>query len=547
RTGDRSELELDASETHIWRSVSAEGDACTPETCAHAAAGTCWLHWARAQAESAHIIVVNHALLISDMMVDNRLLPRHEHLVIDEAHHLEEVATKALGFTGSRSGVRSALAALDRPDDRGLLPELLASLGRAQMLEPSVDWRPMIEGTTGLRRAAHAAGRAGDALFDAVEALVDESGGKNAFELRLTEGVRHSGAWQRVEEAAQDLTRAFSDLTSGLVRLGNALVAAEGSLDRGPAHASDVSAAVRELRHYSLGLRECIADPSPNDVVWVERRGRQVAVHSVPLHVGEALAERLFADKEVLVLTSATLRAGPGFGYLRDRLDLPDAPGEVVESPFDFDEAVLVAAPADLPPPGAPGYQGALDECVSQLALALGGRLLVLYTSHGGLRQTYHAIRGPLGAAGIAVIAQGMDGSRRRLLERFAAPDRPTVLLGTRSFWEGVDVPGDALTGLLMARLPFDVPTDPVFAARSETFEDPFTEFALPRAVLRFRQGFGRLIRRETDRGVFAILDSRVCQRSYGQLFLEGLPGGRVWTGPRRELAAAAADHIADG
>jgi DNA polymerase-3 subunit epsilon/ATP-dependent DNA helicase DinG len=544
RTGDRSELELDGAESAAWRLVSAEGDACTAEHCAHAATGSCWLQRARAEAEAAHLVVVNHALLISDMMVNNRLLPRHDRLVIDEAHHLEEVATTALGFSASRASLRSTLASLERRDERGLLPETAASVARARLLQPTIDWSPMEQGTAELRKQVMRSRRQSDAFFDSLARLLDERGAGTRSELRLTDGIRRGDSWQAVEESWESLAAEVDELRSGLVLLGHALTAAEAHLDGGAGMASDVVANLRDLVRSDNGLRQAISTPSANDVVWLSRRGNQVGVHSVPLHVGEPLSSRLFSDKETLVLTSATLRAGAGFAYIRDRLSLPDAPGEVVASPFDFDASVLVATPSDIPLPGHPDYQDAVDSCVAELATALGGRLMVLYTSYSGLRQTYHCIRGPLGAAGIAVLGQGLDGSRRRLLERFATPERPTVLLGTRSFWEGVDVPGDALRCLVMARLPFDVPTDPVFAARSETFEDPFSEYALPRAVLRFRQGFGRLIRRESDRGVFVLLDSRVLHRGYGRLFLEGLPGGQAWSGPRGTLAAAARQHL---
>jgi Rad3-related DNA helicase len=258
------------------------------------------------------------------------------------------------------------------------------------------------------------------------------------------------------------------------------------------------------------------------------------------LVVGETLRRWLFEGLETLVLTSATLRTSDDFAFLRDRLMLYDAPGLVVDSPFDFEESTLLLLPSDMPPPGAPGYQEALDTALVTLASALAGRSLVLFTSHHGLRTTYHNIRAPLGALGITTLGQGLDGPRHALLERFRDAAHESVLLGTRSFWEGVDVPGKALTCLAIARLPFDVPSDPVFAARAETFEDPFREYAVPLAVLRFRQGFGRLIRTRSDRGVVAVLDSRVLYKSYGHSFLSALPPCKQHRAPLSEMATAA-------
>ena len=543
-SGDRSELELSTDEKRIWSHVSAEGEACTAQNCAYAASGDCWLQRARAQAEAAHIIVVNHALLISDMMVANRLLPRHDRLIIDEAHHLEEVATTALGFSASSRTVRTALHSLEH-NGAGLLPALAKATAQAALFDQQTNWTPMQDAIAEARQRASVAEDRSTGLFAALGSLASEYSGSGSAQVRLSDAVRHGEAWQRVEEARDSLASALADLREVLVRLSHAVTAAEAFLEGGTGLLSDLSAILRELDDVDTGLAHAISDPSPNDITWVERLSRRVTLHSVPLHVGETLSLHLFSDCETVVLTSATLRAASSFDYLRNRLSLPDAPGEVVESPFDYDEAVLVATPSDMPPPTSPAYQSQVDQTVAALASILGGRVMVLYTSHRGLRETYHHIRAPLGAAGIRVLAQGIDGSRRRLAERFANADRPTVLLGTRSFWEGVDIPGEALACLVMARLPFDVPTDPVFAARGETFEDPFNEFALPRATLRFRQGFGRLIRRETDRGVFVVLDSRVQHRRYGQVFLDALPGGRRWAGPLHELVPCAERFLA--
>jgi DNA polymerase-3 subunit epsilon/ATP-dependent DNA helicase DinG len=193
-----------------------------------------------------------------------------------------------------------------------------------------------------------------------------------------------------------------------------------------------------------------------------------------------------------------------------------------------------------MPEPSQPDYQSTLDQALMGLCAAVAGRTLVLYTSHSGLRSTYHRIRGPLGQLGVTVIGQGLDGSRHNLLEAFRDPDTRTVLLGTRSFWEGIDVPGPALSCLVITRLPFDVPTDPVFAARSETFDSPFFEYAVPQAVLRFRQGFGRLIRSGDDRGVVVVLDQRIRSKSYGRLFVDALPPVSRRIGPLHELAEVA-------
>jgi DNA polymerase-3 subunit epsilon/ATP-dependent DNA helicase DinG len=209
---------------------------------------------------------------------------------------------------------------------------------------------------------------------------------------------------------------------------------------------------------------------------------------------------------------------------VRQRLHADSASELAVGSPFDFENSTLLYLSTDIPEPNQPGYQRYVEEAIVDVARALGGRTMVLFTSYAQLRQTTMAIEGILTASGIETLAQLQGTSRQQLLARFKNPDSKSVLLGTRSFWEGVDVPGPALQALLIPKLPFDVPSDPIFAARSETFENPFFEYSIPETVLRLRQGFGRLIRRKSDEGVVVVLDKRVLTRRYGQMFLDALP-----------------------
>jgi DNA polymerase-3 subunit epsilon/ATP-dependent DNA helicase DinG len=196
-----------------------------------------------------------------------------------------------------------------------------------------------------------------------------------------------------------------------------------------------------------------------------------------------------------------------------------------------------------MPEPGMPGYQRVLEQTLVDMCIASEGRALILFTSHSAVRATYRAIQRPLEDKGIMVLGHNIDGSRKQLLERFKSNPR-TVLLGTSSFWEGIDVVGDALSVLVIAKLPFSVPTDPVFAARSEGFEDPFLQYSVPQAILKFKQGFGRLIRSKSDRGVVAVLDRRVLSKRYGQSFLDSLPDCTVKIGLTANLPDAVADWL---
>jgi DNA polymerase-3 subunit epsilon/ATP-dependent DNA helicase DinG len=215
---------------------------------------------------------------------------------------------------------------------------------------------------------------------------------------------------------------------------------------------------------------------------------------------------------------------GANFEYMRQRLHAFEANELAVGSPFDYKNRTLLYLVTDIPEPNQPGYQRFVEEAIMEIATTLAGRTMVLFTSYGQLSQTAKAIEGVLARAGISVLAQLQGASRQQLLEQFKQPDSRAVLLGTRSFWEGVDIPGEALQALILTKFPFDVPSDPIFAARSETFDNAFFQYSIPEAVLRFRQGFGRLNRRQTDEGVVVILDKRMVTKRYGQLFLEALP-----------------------
>ena len=248
-----------------------------------------------------------------------------------------------------------------------------------------------------------------------------------------------------------------------------------------------------------------------------------MSLHAAPLHVGDLVQAHLLHPKKSVVLTSAKLTTDGSFDFMRDRLNAWEVDELAVGSPFDFPSSTLLYLPTDIPEPSQPYYQKKVEQALIGLCHATEGRTLVLFTSYYQLRATSRAITRPLADAGISVFQQGSGTSRVQLLENFRTIPR-AVLMGTRSFWEGVDVVGPALSVLVIARLPFSVPDDPVFAARAESFENPFAEYAIPETILRFRQGFGRLIRTKTDRGAVVILDKRVLTKSYGPMFLNSLP-----------------------
>jgi DNA polymerase-3 subunit epsilon/ATP-dependent DNA helicase DinG len=245
-----------------------------------------------------------------------------------------------------------------------------------------------------------------------------------------------------------------------------------------------------------------------------------------------------------VVLTSATLRTQDSFDFIRERLYADSAQTLEYDSPFNYRDSTLVYTPNDIPgPTERQEYQQAVERGIIELAAGIDGRVLALFTSYSQLRQTSQAITPRLALGDITVYDQSDGTSRQALLDGFRSTPK-AVLLGTKSFWEGIDIPGEALSALVIVRLPFTVPSDPVFAARSDTYTNAFSRYAVPEAILRFRQGFGRLIRSQTDRGVFAVFDSRILTKSYGAEFLEALPDCTMRVGPLASLPEIARDWL---
>jgi DNA polymerase-3 subunit epsilon/ATP-dependent DNA helicase DinG len=272
-------------------------------------------------------------------------------------------------------------------------------------------------------------------------------------------------------------------------------------------------------------------------ITWMElnEEGNRVSLSIAPLYVNEILEKSLTLPKRTAIFTGATLRTGSGFTFIRDRLGLWHATALTVDSPFNYTSTTLLMMPHDLPLPDHAYYQQAVERAIIDATLATGGRTLVLFTSYAQLRTTADAIRSELDRSGITVLEHGAS-SRNRLLREYRRLEK-AVLLGTRSFWEGVDLPGDELRCLVIVRLPFAVPSDPIVAARSRDLENSFSDYMLPDAILRFRQGFGRLIRRATDRGVVILLDSRLWRKEYGSAFLESLPTCTISKAPLANLS----------
>jgi predicted DnaQ family exonuclease/DinG family helicase len=549
-TGDVAELTLTQGESRVWARLASDPEHCTVERCAHRA-DRCFFWIARERAEAAHLLIVNHSLLLSDMALENRVLPEFKYLIVDEAHHLEARATDALSFEASRASL-DQLFRLTGSERGGLLGSLGGHLRHSGLgAQAQREFQRLLDETA--QEADRAQHGAYD-FFNALEAFLShqeewsgEAEGSNDRQFRLTPSRRMQPEWSAVEIEWDNLNTKFTKLRENLDKVYSAWQEIDDAeIEDYDDLAEDILFAARRLRETHLNLQSAIAEPRGTSIYWtsVNKNTGDIAVHAAPLHVGEILQKDLFATRETAILTSATLSIGDSFSFAKNRLGLGEWADELaVGSPFDFAQAALVYVPSDIPEPGQPGYQKAVESALAELLKATRGRALVLFTSHSQLQHTYRSIARKLEEDDILVLAQGLDGSRRQVLDTFRTNER-MALFGTRSFWEGVDVVGEALSCLAIARLPFSVPSDPIFSARSETFDDPFGQYAVPEAVLRFRQGFGRLIRSKTDRGVVVVLDKRILTKSYGKLFVESLPQCTKQQGPLKEMPKRAAAWI---
>jgi DNA polymerase III epsilon subunit family exonuclease len=533
-TGDRAELRLSQGEEAVWRRLSADGADCTSSNSPYVVEGSCFLQKARKKAEASHIVVVNHALLLSDKATGGRVLPPYSRLVVDEAHHLEDEATRQFGFA---SGDRAISELLDRCEaiqghvQAGVRTLESAPGPHAELSGPASD----------LSRRAGASRRPARNCFGALAAFMQQhtvEGFEREQRLLINRAMRVQPDWPEIEIAWENLRLVLNQVAGGLKQLEESLSppGAAEMLNYELIRA-EVDALLQEMQGTVSGLAEAIEKDDPERIVWLERERSDgtIALSSVPLAVAGLLEQHLYEGLRTLVLTGATLQAEGSFSYLQERLGLADADTLALGSPFDYRRAMLALVTRDMPEPEWPGYMESLAQAITDLVRASQGRALVLFTSHASLGVTHELVGEMLRGDAIQVLGQGIDGSARQLVRALQSNPK-TVLLGTASLWEGVDIPGEALSLLIIPRLPFSVPSDPVFAARSALYDQPFEQYALPQAVLRFKQGCGRLIRTKTDRGVLAVLDRRIASRRYGAAFLGSLPDCRVLDASVREM-----------
>lgn len=567
REGSLQDLPFQPS-PEVWDEVASESDVCLRAKCPHFE--QCFYQRARRDAASADILVVNHHLLFSDLAIRRAqgnytapaVLPPYRRVVLDEAHNLEDAATAHLGSVLSRRGVERLLGRLDRRG-KGVLAAVEVRLRSGQDDLLQHDALRRIE--TELRPTIERAREQATALFDGLERLV--AGSEDGL-LRIGDEFPARAEWtDGLEPLYEGLVLLLGELAKGVDRLRERILLDTGWTEMLEEQLFELQAAAGRTRAAVEALRVVFqpGDAALGMVRWLERRGGRsggdrpigatgnrrsnIAIRAAPIEPGELLRETLFDRVDTAVLTSATLTTRTGFSFLRDRLGLSSGlklSEAVYPSPFDFTEQTVVAVPKDLPDPGGGAgerfdFDRATAAVVRDVAELSDGGIFVLFTAYRSLRAVSRLLRQDSVQAHWPLFVQG-EAPRAQLIQRFTTSGRG-ILLGVASFWEGVDVPGEPLRGLVITKLPFKVPSEPVTAARVEAIEqlggNAFYEYMLPQAALRLKQGFGRLIRSRTDRGVVVLLDRRVVEKKYGRYFLESLPPAPVKSGPWAELKGA--------
>ncbi len=514
-TGDHADLGFEVPED-VWERVESDTDQTLRARCPHF--NTCFYYQARRAAAAAHVVIANHALVLSDLSIKRQteggsgILPAFDRLILDEAHHLEQAATSVSAARVSAVGIsRALMPILGRPRRPGALERLGSR------------WPKVFAASSEAHQAASAAR---DLAKIGFETLGDE----------VNQPTRVRGDPPHASF--------FSDLGDTLERVAARLGAVQAGLEGEELKVEDqqplldLGRARRRVEEAAQNARAFLNDER-GEVRFLDPGKSSVAAARAPVDVAPLLRDLLVDRQFATVLTSATLAVNGRIDHYLGRTGFEGAAFETFPSPFDYEEQAILALPKDLPTPDAPEWLDAVGDMLVKAIEASRGGAFVLCTSHDAVRTLGDRVEAVLGRKH-AILRQG-KGAKGRLLEHFRK-DRGAVLFGTDSFWEGVSVRGDGLRLVAIPRLPFRVPTEPIAEARYERIrargEDPFRAWSLPEAVLKLRQGFGRLIRSGTDRGAVLVLDRRLHEMWYGRVFLSSLPNARRIVGPSRMVLA---------
>ncbi|MBF7083318.1 DEAD/DEAH box helicase family protein [Desulfallas sp. Bu1-1] len=528
-TGDRAELALFGQDNETWLQMCSDSESCLGSGCGWFNR-YCFVSRARWKAENSELVIINHSLLFSNIASDYKLLPPHGALVIDEAHHIVETATRHLGIKVSGKHIMQWLSIAGKTIRR--LSEL-----RPPQRDPG--WPAALkQGEQSRHKLTEHVKTFFRCLIDSCIKHQKKTPGYNTSKIRLH---REKEIIKSIEADYQNMLyylRDFNACLKNIAKWVDTWSAVDMSWDK---TTHDLGAIIETGSAFLADLTFIMENPPENYVCWIEIfeydtvPGENCVLNATPIDVSELLCKRLFDTTRAIILTSATMTVDNNFEYYIKQCGLDRLPAGVtetliVESPFNYEDQCLLCIPDDIPLFGETSgehYINALVDTIFKLVLDAGGRTLVLFTSHKLLRDVYYKVKPLFDEVDICLLGHNLDGGRSKLVEEFSRGER-CVLFGSSSFWEGVDIPGDTLVQVIIVKLPFAPPNDPVFEARNEKIItsglNGFYELSLPNAVIRFKQGFGRLIRGEKDRGAVIVLDRRITKKQYGRIFLNSLP-----------------------
>lgn len=525
--GNFDEIAQTYSDKPVLRQINSESTACLNRQCA--SREKCFYYKARKRASKADLVIVNHALLLSDNEISRDDSLEFSSLIIDEAHALEEAATSVYGTEVSKLAIEESLNLLSSKKG-GILHSLKPIFGLGKLVEQAK------VKVSDLRQSI-------DLFFGILGIFVkkyENQGGYKRLELSIDQNLRYQPEWSKVEKNYEALSSGLKELLDFLKKVFDTMQ--EQKDDKNSDGAAGLTLGISKLEENLNRLDEIIFHPNADKVYWITIFDSEKFIFKgAPLRIGELLKKKLYDNMQNLILTSATLTVDSRFDFFKDRLALDDFKFKVLPPVFDYTKQSFLIVANDIEVPGSPAYTKKISKLVKDLTIRLDGHVLVLFTSFASIREVYERINQDLKDKKIATLAQGISGGRNKILDMFIDNPR-SVILGTSSFWEGVDIPKSLLRAVVVAKLPFLVPSEPVFKARSESYENSFGQFAIPQAILKFKQGFGRLIRSKRDKGVIVILDSRIQNKNYGLLFLSSLPK----TGLEYESAENIPQNVAD-
>ncbi len=520
----------------LWAKLSTVGDECLGRSCKRFR--QCFLWKARAEAQEADLVVANHSLVFAELGSKSPAIPDYRHLIFDEAHNLEDAATNHLAVELTQSRIITAISRLHRAGRKGatgLMASIEKNLAAASAKVPEFA-ELALKRVDEIRAAAAGSHETLAPFFQALDAALASKKAGDSSRFRAED--KRESIWEPVAKTERELFASLAGVLHGVESLAGILrEMEEGTLPYQMEFIRDLEASASWLREITEDATFILEAASPDYVYWLERSGSKpgfIRAVAAPVQVGPLLFDQLYQRKRSVVFCSATLTVKNRFDFLAKRLGISLIPPERLAvfnagTPYDYAKQCMVAAPVFLPEPGAKDgdYAQELSIFLSEVYRRTEGRGMALFTSYDMLTRVADVLEREFLGDGITLLAQGRSGSRENITAVFKRGNR-SVLLGTHSFWEGVDIAGDALSCLAIARLPFGVQTDPIIEARCEKVEsdggNAFMEYSLPSAVIRFRQGFGRLIRSKTDRGVAIVADRRVAVKRYGQWFRDSLP-----------------------